>query len=225
MKKQLAVLAVLALASGQAFAQFYLGGGVSRSEFENQANDHESPSALQAKSLDQSREGYKLFAGYQFNRWLGVEGEYADLGSVTDRATGLPPGGAGGTRTYGAKPEVFSLAAVGTLNLNRQFALLGRAGIAHGRPNYEIRTGGGFVTPAANVPAGRVGADAETGYLLGIGAKWEFARNWNLRVDYTRYADIYTEYGLGDYAGVNPPANTVKRSIDTLGISVMYVFR
>lgn len=225
MKKKLAALAVLALASGQALAQFYIGGGVSRSEFENQANDHESPSALQAKSLDQSREGYKLFAGYQFNRWLGVEGEYANLGSVTDRATGLPPGGAGGMRTYQANPEVFALAAVGTVRLNQQFALLGRAGIAHGRAKYEIQTAGGFVTPAANVPPGRVGASNETGYVLGIGATWEFAPRWNLRLDYTRYGDIYTEYGLGDYAGANPPAGSAKRSIDALGISLMYVFR
>jgi OmpA-OmpF porin, OOP family len=60
----------------------------------------------------------KLYGGYQFNRYAGIEGGYTDLGHINNST-----GTINGRAAY--------LDAVGTLPLTDKFSLLGSVGVAH----------------------------------------------------------------------------------------------
>ena len=79
-----------------------------------------------AGSLDEKDIGFKVGAGVQLNRFVGVEFQYADLGELTYKAPGFK-----GTDTvdgYGAN-------LVGTIPLNR-FKLYGKIG--YHKMEYEV---------------------------------------------------------------------------------------
>src|SRR5690606_22795547 len=85
-----------------------------------------------AGSLDEKDIGFKVGAGVQLNRFVGVEFQYADLGELTYKETGFK-----GTDTvdgYGAN-------LVGTIPLNR-FKLYGKVG--YHKMEYEVTEKGAF---------------------------------------------------------------------------------
>jgi OOP family OmpA-OmpF porin len=91
MKTCAVVLAViLSLLSFNAMAQnygFYAGGSVGYSDFHQNASDIQSILAdaglsgvTATANVDDTDIGWKLFGGYHFNQYLGLEGGYTDLG-------------------------------------------------------------------------------------------------------------------------------------------------
>lgn len=105
MKKRLLSLAVIS-----AFAQandqsttttndvsgFYLGGGLGTTTVETDANWYNDP------RLDSSDNSYKLIAGYQINRIVGIETQYTRYGDIYSKNLA--------TRQY-IKPENFAVMA------------------------------------------------------------------------------------------------------------------
>ncbi|MDD5031032.1 MAG: outer membrane beta-barrel protein, partial [Rhodoferax sp.] len=66
--------------------------------------------------------GYKIFGGYQFNRYWALEAGYFDLGTFGFSTTTAPAGSlAGDSRLKG-----LNLDAVGTLPITDKFAVFGR---------------------------------------------------------------------------------------------------
>jgi OOP family OmpA-OmpF porin len=86
--KRTAMAGLLALASFAATAHdvpgWRIGGAASFSTF--QGDDTITPS-LGDKFIDDSSVGLKIYAQYQFNDWLGVEGAYHNLGSFKQLST------------------------------------------------------------------------------------------------------------------------------------------
>ncbi len=56
---------------------FYLGAGYGASD-----SDTEISGLTGTASLDEEDSGFKLFAGYQFNEYIGIEIGYTDLGEI-----------------------------------------------------------------------------------------------------------------------------------------------
>ena len=99
MKKILAAAALsAALAAAPASARVYLGAG------------------LGIAHTDSSEFSWKVLAGYQHNRYWGIEAAYTDLGGYR-----------------GSDADSVSLAFTGTLPLDRRWAIMGKAGAASNR--------------------------------------------------------------------------------------------
>ncbi len=93
--KRMAVLGLLALASGSAQAEHSVPGwrAGAAATFGAFAGDDLSAEELGKDFIDDNAIGYKIFAQYQLNDWLGLEGAYHLSGSFEDRSTNeLLPG-------------------------------------------------------------------------------------------------------------------------------------
>ena len=120
---------------------------------------------------------YKIYGGYQFNKYIGLEGGYFDLGKFGFTANTLPLGTLNGnTRLRG-----FNLDAVGTLPLSERFSALGRIGINNAQARDSF-TGTGAVNVTNPNPSKR-----DTNYKLGVGVQYAFSDALAMRAEMERY--------------------------------------
>lgn len=121
--------------------------------------------------------GYKIFGGYQMNRYLAVEGGYFDLGKFGFAATTVPAGTLNGE----AKIRGLNLDLVGTLPITDKFSAFGRVGV-----NYaDVRdrfSGTGAVLTADSNPSKR-----DANYKLGLGLEYDFTDSLSMRGEVERY--------------------------------------
>lgn len=126
---------------------------------------------------DDRDRGYKLFGGYQYNRYLALEAGYFDLGQFGFVANTVPTG----TLSGGIKVRGFNLDAVGTLPITEKFSAFGRVGVTY------ADTDGTFAgTGAVNVldpnPSAR-----DTNLKVGLGVQYAFTDALSLRAEIERY--------------------------------------
>ena len=120
---------------------------------------------------------YKIYGSYQFNKYIGLEGGYFDLGKFGFTANTLPLGTLNGnTRLRG-----FNLDAVGTLPLSERFSALGRIGINNAQARDSF-TGTGAVNVTNPNPSKR-----DTNYKLGVGVQYAFSDALAMRAEMERY--------------------------------------
>ena len=139
-----ALLASAAFAISPAMADdagFYVGAGVG--EF-----------GLEIDGFDDSDTAFKVFGGYQFIKYLGVELEYIDGGTAED---------------FGLKVDVsgFNLSLMGILPVGERFDLFAKLGMI-----------------AWDADAPGIGSDSGEDLSWGIGAGYAFTDNLGARLEY-----------------------------------------
>lgn len=121
--------------------------------------------------------GYRLYAGYQFNRYWALEGGYFDLGKFGYTANTVPVG----SLTGDIRLKGFNFDLVGTLPLSDRFSLLGRVGANYADTN-DTFTSTGAVRVTNPNPTNR-----DTNYKFGLGVQYAFNDALALRVEAERY--------------------------------------
>jgi OOP family OmpA-OmpF porin len=136
-------------------------------------------SGLTATSIadDDRDRGYKLFGGYQYNKYLGVEAGYFDLGHFGFVANTVPTG----TLSGDIKVKGINLDLVGTVPITERFSAFGRVGVTY------ADTKGAFAgTGAVNVldpsPSAR-----DTNLKVGLGVQYAFTDALSVRAELERY--------------------------------------
>ena len=132
----IALAAIAALGSTSAQAQdssyYYYGFGIGQARAT--VDDGAIAAALAGSGLtinavshEERESTYKLFGGYQFNRHIGLELGYFDMGRFGFRATTTPPGTLSGNfRVQGGNLDL-----VGTLPLAGDLSALARIGMQY----------------------------------------------------------------------------------------------
>lgn len=156
--------------------------------------------ATTAISSDDSDTGYKLFAGYKFNRNFALEGGYFDLGRFGFTATTLPAG----TLNGNIKLNGLNLDAVGILPINEKFSAFGRVGLNHAEAKDSF-SGSGAVNVINPNPSKR-----DTNYKFGAGLQYDFNPAFGMRAEAERYR-------IDDAVGS-------KGDIDVLSVGLVYRF-
>jgi opacity protein-like surface antigen len=111
---------------------------------------------------DNSGTAGKVFGGYQFNKNLGLELGYADLGKF------------GGAGTGSARAHATSLDAVGMVPLgDSAFSAIGRVGVANTRTRTSI----------AGVDSSSSGSNLKAG----LGVQYNLSKNAGVRAEWERY--------------------------------------
>jgi OOP family OmpA-OmpF porin len=211
-KTETALMAVAALAAAgvqaaepSAAANWYLGAGAGQARAK--INDSTVTSALAGTGAsvatitrDETEFSYKLYAGYQYNRYLAFEGGMFNLGSFTFAATTTPAGTLNGAvkNTVGANFDV-----LGTAPLGDRFSLFARAGVQSSKTR-DLFTASGVLlrapTPSKNVVS----------YKAGVGAGFDFTKNVGMRAEWERYR-------VGDgFDG--------KMNVDVASLNLLYKF-
>lgn len=119
------------------------------------------------RSCDDVDPAWGLFAGYRFNRYLGGELAYSDLGKI--RAS-TPSGG-----SENIHASAWEVAGLGFVPIDRDFSIYGKIGgyratLGSSRPDIPDRSNGGLT--------------------YGGGVQWELPRNLGVRGQWQRYKDI-----------------------------------
>lgn len=114
---------------------------------------------------------WRIFGGYQFNPYLGVELGLVDLGDRSTAVSGLGPAI--------AKFRIFELTLVGTVPVSQRTSVYAKAGIFQWDADFEFPAGaGGFADANGN------------DYTYGLGVKRQLTRNAALRLEWQRYDDV-----------------------------------
>lgn len=161
------------VAASQASAQgFYIGGSVGKSDFD----DNNTTGLITSGTVDGKDTGFKIFGGYQFNQNFGVELAYVDLGQASYSGFfGAVPVTGGTVKTSG-----LNISAVGTLPLGSGFALFGKAGLFTWEAKANDTTGG--------LPFSAT--DDGVDLSLGIGASYDFTKNFAIRAEWERFKAV-----------------------------------
>lgn len=186
LSSKIAFAALAVSISSLASAQSYVGGSLGQSNtfFNGEFN---STTAGESNSKDKTKTAYKLFGGYNINKYFAVEGGYMDLGSPTAKTDWV-----GGFARSKQNETAWFAAAKGTLPINEKFNFFGKLGMSANRVESTV-TGLGVVNRSASKTRGSL--------LYGIGAEYNVTKQIGLRFEFEnlgRFGNAITNDGNGD---------------------------
>jgi OOP family OmpA-OmpF porin len=191
----LAVLALVTcpLAMADDSAGWYGGASVgrSRTKIDNGriADDLLGAGVTSVSVSDDKRDtGYKLFGGYQFNKYFALEAGYFDLGEFHFTANTTPAGTLNGT----FKVRGVNFDAVGMLPISDKFSAFARVGANYANTRDSFN-GSGAVVVTNSSPS-----KYDTNWKAGLGLQYDFARALAMRVEAERYRINDAVGGKGD---------------------------
>lgn len=120
---------------------------------------------------------FKLFGGYQFNRYFGVEAGYFNLGKFDFTADTQPAGTLNGE----VKLQGLNLDLVGTLPFTERFSAIARVGAQAARARATF-SGTGAVGVLDSSPSNN-----EINYKVGAGLQYAFSPGFTVRAEAERY--------------------------------------
>lgn len=175
-------LPMTALHAQSSDSYYYWGAGVGQSRL--RIDDRRISESLAAQSLtttaighDERHVGYKVFVGYQFNRYFGTELGFFDLGKFGYSATTTPAG----TLNSSFRVQGGNLGIVGTLPLTQSFSLLARVGGQYARTRANVSGTGAVVV---NNPRP---SDRKSNLKIGLGMQYELSPAVLLRAEAERF--------------------------------------
>ncbi|MHB1764586.1 MAG: OmpA family protein [Gammaproteobacteria bacterium] len=144
--------------------------------------------------------GYKIFGGYQFNRYFALEAGYFNLGNFGFTATTLPPGTLHGTLNL----KGINADAVGMLPITKRFSAFGEVGLIYEKARDSF-TGGGSVAVDNPGPSNQ-----SANYEFGVGLQYDVTSSIGVRAEADRYR-------INDAVGN-------KGDIDLISLGLVYRF-
>lgn len=163
-------------------AGWYLGGsiGETRGDIAEQRIADSITSPVFTNTLlddDVKDRGYKLYAGYQFNRYFSVESGYFDLGNFSFNTVTDPLGAFNGNIDL----RGINLDLVGTIPLTEKFSAFARVGINYAEAK-DTFSRSGLTTLTRDSAKGR-----DINGKAGLGLQYAFNDNWAVRAEAERY--------------------------------------
>lgn len=143
---------------GIKFDKWYGGLGVGQSNYD-----------VDGDSANTRSEGWKAYAGYQFNKYLGVEGGYVNLNDMTATS---------GTVTANVDTDGWTLAAVVSYPLTDKLSVMGRLGAAYLLADISTKDGAALAVRSGE-------DDYEPNY--GVGVRYAVFDNLGLRAEWERF--------------------------------------
>lgn len=186
------ILATSALAQDSKYYYWGLGVGQSQSQLDDRQTTNSllrsftSPGSFTSERQDTA---YKLFGGYQFNRNIGVELGYFNLGKFT-YGTSMPRGILNGRY----ENEGVNLDLVGTMPLSEKWSALARIGVQYSN------TRDGFSGPGLSAAASNDNSQRDTNGKVGLGLQYELTPSVFVRAEAERFR---IKDGIGSNGDVN----------------------
>lgn len=148
---------------------------------------------------DEKDFGYKLYGGYQLNKYFALEGGYFNLGKF-DYAVSS----ASGSLNNNTKVMGINFDAVAILPLRENFSAFGRIGVNYAQTKESFNTAGAISVTDANPEY------EDVNYNYGVGLQYAITENIRIRLEAERYK-------LDDRIGNS-------RDVDLCSIGLIYKF-
>jgi len=179
MDKRKIALATLSLAAATAFAgsalaqssesAAYVGVAIGQSKIKD-ACSGASPTTAVSVSCDDKDTAWRVYGGYQFNRYVAAELAYTDFGKVQANASGP-----GGSASAEVKTNAWELVGVGSYPIGTSgFAPYAKLGIAR----IESKLSSNF---------GVSDKDTSNDWTVGLGVRYDITKNIGVRAEWQRY--------------------------------------
>ena len=197
------LLASAALAQDDSHYYFGIAGGASQAKIDQPGITRrlgENGLTVNGFTADNRDKAYRIFGGYQFNRYFGVEAGYFNLGKFGYSTTTTPTGRLDGQ----IKLDGPHLDLVGTLPMTERLSFLARVGVNGARARDQF-TGSGAVGVLNANPR-----KTEANYKLGAGLQYAFSPGFVMRGEVDRYR-------VNDAIGN-------KGDVDTVTVSLVFPF-
>ena len=164
---------------------------------------------------DEDHFGYKLFTGYQFNRFFALEGGFFDLGNFNMTAVTLP----GGTLREELKVKGLNLDLLLLLPFTEKFSAFARGGGNYAESKVSFAGSGAVVVGDAR------SKERDHNYKFGFGIQYFFTDSFAMRAEAERYRvddgvgnrgdiDLYSAGLLYRFGGKTPVAEPVAAAIE-----------
>ncbi|WP_296749358.1 outer membrane protein transport protein [Thiobacillus sp.] len=145
--------------AGINFDGWYAGLGIGQSKYGD----------IDEASANTRSEGWKVYGGYQFNKYLGIEGGYANLNDMTART---------GAVVTNLAADAWTLGAVLSYPVTEKLSVMGKLGAAYVLADARVKNGAALTV--------RSGDDSyEPNY--GVGVSYALLDNLNLRLEWERF--------------------------------------
>jgi opacity protein-like surface antigen len=206
-----AALAAL-LAAGPAAAQrtgWYIGGGPGQANADFVRSDFSPYLESGTYRADDSDFAPRIFGGIRVAPHLAIEFGLASLGGYKHRFDAPA-----GVAIYDYTASALTAAVMGNLPLAGGLSVNGRAGVAFTAATLRLKVDNG----TARVPFCDNSwwyndcTATNTNFYWGLGAQYDFTRNWGMRVDYDNYGEVGQEFETG------------RADIETWSVNVVYSF-
>lgn len=166
------------------FSGMYLGFGMGQAKVDDwaqYAGDFVNTSfgAPSPVSDDNRSLGFKVFGGYQFNKYFGVEGGFVDFNDV--KASNAISGPARSVYTT-AENDAWTLAAVGTLPVSKSVSVFAKVGASSWSSN--LRT---VATNATGLTQSATKSSDGYDVFYGLGASYALLDSIDVRAEIERY--------------------------------------
>ena len=193
----LCLASLAALGSTPAISQnaehFYGGAGLGQSR--SKIDDNRINAALIGAGAtstgithEEQDASYKVFGGYQFTPYFGMELGYFNLGEFGFKSTTTGPGTLDGR----IKLTGMNIDLVGSIPMNDQLSFIGRVGVHNARAQDSFTSTGTVVVTNPNPEV------KETNYKAGFGFAYKFSPSMSLRGELERYRVNDAVGGKGD---------------------------
>lgn len=130
-------------------------------------------------SLKANSTGYKLYGGYEFNQYFGVQGGYIDMGKAKEAYAFDDVTGNGSS-----KVKSLYIAATASLPVNDQFSIFGKLGVSRNRVRLSDNWLQSGIAHYESVSVTR------TKRLVGIGAAYKFTKNLTAVAEYEDFGRL-----------------------------------
>ncbi len=186
----------LSIGSAQAAdeAGFYVGAGLGSASLSEKGGGVDTGLANQgitsASDIKKNELNYGLNLGYQFNRYVAVEGGWTNLGKHDITGTASAP--VADTLTGSVKAHMFDVAAVGTLPLDGGFGVYGKLGLARTSTKVDVNSATGTTTPGDT-------SENRWGPLYGVGVSYAFDKDIEGTLEYDRVDRLGSDSSTGRF--------------------------
>jgi OOP family OmpA-OmpF porin len=205
---RLSLVTLAVIASCAALADdsaWYIGANVgpSKAVIDNEriTNSLMGSGATSVSIVDDDRDrGFKIYGGYQVNKYFSLEGGYFDLGRFGFSATTVPAGTLNGS----IKLRGLNLDVVGTVPITERFSAFGRIGANYAQASDNF-SGTGAVQVLNPNPTKR-----DTNLKVGLGVQYAFTDSLAMRAEVERYR-------INDAVGN-------KGDVDLVSVGLVYKF-
>lgn len=148
----------------------YVGGSLGQAKAKDWC-DSNGTAGFTLGTCDDKDTAWKVFVGYRFHRNFAAEATYVQLGDFSASGTFL-----GTPFNVTADGKAFGVAVLGIWPVSPQFDVFGKLGFLRTEAEGTVDVAGSSITFGEN--------DTEAHY--GLGAMYNFARNWGLRAEWER---------------------------------------
>jgi long-subunit fatty acid transport protein len=171
------------------FTGWYAGFGFGQSQYQGVESSLDSEQAAVGKTSTTSAstrsEGWKVYTGFQFNKYFGVEAGYANLNDMNATTTITAPAPAPRTIQTKVDADAWTLAAVGTYPVTDKLSVMAKLGAAYVLTDKSTKLSGVGVTSVKGLAV----SSGDDGYepLYGVGASYALFDSFKLRAEWERF--------------------------------------